>query len=74
MKARIQDGYVVEILAPIPGFTIDQCFHADLLDKCVDVGDLKVGDPWPPVAIEPTPVETVVTPEPAAEPAPTTKS
>lgn len=49
MKARIHNGVVVEILVPIPGFTIEDCFHPSILDLCVDVGDLKVGDVYPPV-------------------------
>ena len=64
MKARIQNGYVVEILVALPGHAFDACFHPELLEQCVDVGNLKVGDPWPPVA-NPEPVE--VPPEPIAE-------
>jgi hypothetical protein len=37
--ARIQDGYVVEICIPIDGFSIEQCFHADLVDKMVACSD-----------------------------------
>ena len=37
--ARIENNTVVEILAPIPGFTIDQCFHADILTNVVVVDD-----------------------------------
>jgi hypothetical protein len=57
MKARIQNNKVVEILAPIAGFTIDQCFHPDLLAQCVDVTEgMQVGDTYPPV-VEETPPE-----------------
>jgi len=72
MKARIQNGHVVEILVALPGHAFDACFHSELLEQCVDVGNLKVGDPWPPVAepepVEVTPEPVVITPEP--EPAP----
>lgn len=54
MKARIQNGYVVEILQAIPGFTIEQCYHPDILAQCVDAGDLKVGDAYPPIQPENT--------------------
>ena len=48
MKARIVDGIVYEILIPVPGHSLEECFHPDLLAQCVDVGDLKVGDKYPP--------------------------
>jgi hypothetical protein len=35
MYARIHNGAVVEICVPIEGFTIEQCFHPDLVDKMV---------------------------------------
>lgn len=48
MKARIQDGIVVEILQPLSGFTIEQCFHPDVLAQCVDfVTGMEVGQPVP---------------------------
>ena len=37
--ARIQNNKVVEILVPIAGFTIDQCFHPDILATCEQVED-----------------------------------
>jgi hypothetical protein len=37
--ARVENNTVVEILTPIPGFTIDQCFHADILTNVVPVDD-----------------------------------
>jgi hypothetical protein len=68
MKARIQNGFVVEILTPVAGFTIDQCFHADIIAQCVDVSEgMKVGDVYPPV-VEAIPVvveETPVVEEPS---------
>lgn len=55
MKARIVDGVVVEILSPLPGFTIEQCFHPAVLAGCVDYEDgMVIGEPWPP-APEPAP-------------------
>jgi len=65
MKARIHNGHVVEILVALPGHAFDACFHPELLEQCVDVGNLKVGDPWPPVA-EPEPVVIAPEPEPSA--------
>ena len=35
MYARIHNGVVAEICVPIAGFTIEQCFHPDLVDKMV---------------------------------------
>jgi len=35
MYARIHENHVVEICVPIAGFTIEQCFHIDLVDKMV---------------------------------------
>lgn len=59
MKARIQNGYVIEILAPVAGFTIDQCFHPDILAQCVDVTEgMKVGDVYPAVVEETTTTDT----------------
>lgn len=37
--ARINDGTVVEILKPIAGFDIADCFHSDILAGCVAVND-----------------------------------
>ncbi len=36
MKVRVQNDVVVEILQPIPGFSIEQSFHPDLLATCFD--------------------------------------
>jgi hypothetical protein len=59
MKARIQNNTVVEILAPIAGFTIDQCFHPDLLAQCVDVTEgMQVGDVYTPPVVEEVVEET----------------
>lgn len=57
MKARIQDGVVVEILQPLSGFTIEQCFHPDVLTQCVDfVAGMEVGQPAPMTAPTPEPI------------------
>ena len=32
MYARVQNNTVVEILKPVAGFSLEQCFHADLLE------------------------------------------
>jgi len=37
--ARINDGTVVEVLRPIVGFDIADCFHPDVLVGCVPCGD-----------------------------------
>ena len=37
--ARIQNNVVVEILVPVEGFTIDQCFHPSVLAQCEEVAD-----------------------------------
>ena len=37
--ARIQNSVVAEILVPVEGFTIDQCFHPEILAACEQVED-----------------------------------
>lgn len=37
--ARIIDGRVDEIIVPIEGFTIEECFHPDVLTQYVSVAD-----------------------------------
>ena len=37
--ARIQNNVVAEILVPISGFTLDQCFHPTILAACEQVED-----------------------------------
>lgn len=39
MKARIIDGKIGEILVPIQGFELEDCFHPQLIAMCVDVAD-----------------------------------
>ena len=53
MKARIVNGTVAEILVPIAGFRIEDCFHPDILAQCVDVTEgMQVGDAYPPATEE----------------------
>jgi len=37
--AQIHEGTVTEILVPIEGFTIAQCFHIDITDQLVPCSD-----------------------------------
>lgn len=39
MKARIIDGKIAEILVPVDGFSVEECFHSSVLAQCVDVAD-----------------------------------
>ena len=42
--ARIQNDTVAEILEPVPGFTVEQCFHPSLIAMCEMVsGDVQAG-------------------------------
>jgi hypothetical protein len=61
--ARINDGTVVEVLKPIDGFDISDCFHPDILADCVPCGD-DVQPGW--IVTE----DGIVAPEPAPEPEP----
>lgn len=73
MKARVEDGIVVEIFRSIPGFSLQDCYHPSLLEGLVEVGGLQVGDaytpPEPPVVPDPPPV----TPDPEIPPTPPTE-
>lgn len=61
--ARIQNNVVAEILVPVEGFTIDQCFHPSIIATCEQIeDDVQLG--WvkqedgsfaAPVEPEPTP-------------------
>ena len=44
--ARIHDGIVYEFLTPAEGFTIEQCFHPDIHEKCVPVPNDQVKIGW----------------------------
>lgn len=37
--ARITDGVVGDVIVPIEGFTIEECFHHDLLAQYVAVAE-----------------------------------
>jgi hypothetical protein len=37
--ARIQNNTVAEILVPVEGFTLDQCFHPSIINQCQEVED-----------------------------------
>jgi len=37
--ARINDGTVMEVLKPIDGFDITDCFHPDILAGCLPCAD-----------------------------------
>ena len=75
--ARISDGVVIEVLKPIDGFSVADCFHPDILADCVPCGD-DVQPDWivtedgfaapevEPVAPEPVAPEPVE-PEPEVE-------
>lgn len=57
MKAKIVNGKIAEILVPVNGFSVEDCFHPSVLAQCVDVADAaQVGDDYVPLA----PVEPVV--------------
>ena len=57
--ARITDGVVGDVIVPIQGFRIEECFHPDLLAQYVAVsGDVQPG--W--IVTE----DGIVAPEPEA--------
>ena len=37
--ARISDGVVIEVLKPIDGFSVADCFHPDILAGCIPCDD-----------------------------------
>lgn len=69
MRARIQNGVVIEIIHPVGGFAIEDCFHPEVLAGSVPCdADTQVG--WVLQAdgsLAPGVSEPVETPE---EPAP----
>lgn len=80
--ARVVENVVVELVTPVPGFAISQCFHPDVVAQLQMVADtVQVGwvkqengtfaDPnaAPVVKPEPEP-EPEPTPEPDPEPTP----
>ncbi len=59
MKARIVNGVVAEILVPVAGFRIEDCFHPDILAQCVDATEgMKAGDAYTPPVVEEVVEET----------------
>lgn len=75
--ARIEDNVVVEILTPVAGFSIEDCFHPDILAGCIAVAD-EVQVDWivtedgivDPNAPEPAPEPEVPAEETPTEEAP----
>lgn len=76
--ARIVDGVVVDVLVPLEGFTIEECFHPDLLAQYIPVtDDVQAGwiltedglaDPEAEAPVEEAPAEEAPAEEaPAAE-------
>lgn len=63
--ARIIDGVVADVIVPVEGFTLEQCFHRDLLAQYVNVvEDAEPGwaeadavIPEPPAPVEEVPAE-----------------
>jgi hypothetical protein len=39
MKAQIINGKIAEILVPVAGFSLEECFHPSVLAQCTDVAD-----------------------------------
>lgn len=39
MKAKIVNGKIAEILVPVDGFSVEDCFHSSVIGQCVDVVD-----------------------------------
>ena len=39
MKARLLNKSIIEILIPVPGFEVEDCFHPSIIAQCVDVAD-----------------------------------
>ena len=37
--ARISENTIIELLQPVPGFKVEECYHRDLLAACVQVND-----------------------------------
>ena len=79
MKAILNENKVVQILTPINGFDLEDCFHKDLLKSAIEVPDyvssgctLQDDGTWldaEGVLIEASVVEEPVVEEPAEAPA-----
>lgn len=64
MLARILNSTIVEILTPVNGFSIQDCFHPSLLEGCIplpegaEVGWVQQEDgSWAPAAAPEAPAE-----------------
>ena len=70
--ARIIDGVVSDFIAPLEGFTIEQCFHPDILAMYIQVDD-EVQAGWVVTEdgiVDPNPPEEVPAEEAPAEETP----
>lgn len=70
--ARIIDGVVSDFIAPLEGFTIEQCFHPDILSMYIPVDD-EVQAGWIVTEdgiVDPNPPEEVPAEEAPAEETP----
>lgn len=70
--ARIIDGVVSDFIAPLEGFTIEQCFHPDILAMYIQVDD-EVQAGWIVTEdgiVDPNPPEEVPAEEAPAEETP----
>ena len=73
MFARIEEDTIIEILKPLSGKKLSECFHPDILKNgeyvpdYLQVGDSKVDGEWPEATAE-EPAEDPAE-EPAEEPA-----
>lgn len=38
--ARIENNIIMEVLTPMAGFSVEQCFHPSLIAACEQVDDL----------------------------------
>jgi hypothetical protein len=64
--ARITDGIVGDVIVPLDGFTIEECFHPDLLAQYTTVAD----DVQPGWIVTEDGIVDPNAPEPEAEEAP----
>ena len=69
MRARIENGVVVEFLSPVGDHPIEDCFHPSILAQCVPyVEGMVIGEPVPEVVVEVAEASPEPTPEPTPEP------
>lgn len=63
--ARIKDNTICELLKPIEGFLLEECFHPDILRGVINVPDkAQVGQGWDGANLIPIPEPVIVIPEP----------